>query len=94
MLGPPGSDAAGRGLALHRLRHLRHRGRPHPAVPAAALANHLGLPPEELVEMRVGDKSEYDSEVGEDEPSEIERISLNKAVEELQAKLYATSHFL
>src|SRR6266849_2983548 len=42
-----------------------------------ALANHLGLPEEELAEMRVGDKSEYDDEASEDEQNEIERISLN-----------------
>jgi hypothetical protein len=40
--------------------------------------------------MRVGDKSEYDGEGIEDEQNEIERISLNKAVEKLQAKLDAT----
>ena len=59
-----------------------------------AMANRLGLPEEELAEMRVGDKGKYDGEAVEGGQIEIERISLNKAVEELQAKLYATSHFL
>ncbi len=43
-----------------------------------------------MIEMRVGDKSEYDDEAREDGQNEIERISLNKAVEELQEKLDAT----
>ncbi len=43
--------------------------------------------------MRVGDKSEYDDEDSEDEQNEIERISLNKAVEELQAKLDITRNY-
>ncbi len=58
-----------------------------------ALANHLGLPREALVEMRVGDKGRYSDEASEDEQNEIERISLNKAVEELQAKLDATRNY-
>ncbi len=55
-----------------------------------ALANHLGLPEGELAGMRVGDKGRYSDEASENEQNEIERISLNKAVEELQAKLDAT----
>jgi len=58
--------------------------------PTPERANHLGLPREALVEMRVGDKGRYSDEASEDEQNEIERISLNKAVEELQAKLDAT----
>ncbi len=48
---------------------------------------------ERLAQMRVGDKYRYYDEASEDEQNEIERISLNKAVQDMQAKLAATRNY-